>query len=367
MEAPKPITLFNDKNIKLKSFEKDNYKIDIGKSQLNQTIIIKVSYINEIISMENKYSYDELIKLIKPLRINGNIEELYSNLIELFNNNLYLIKDIENEEKLEIILSIYNNKGIKENYSLFLEPNIEDFSKNKKLIIKKVIEIENVNKKLVEENKKLNEKYNRINEEIIKIKKDIEIINNAIFFKEKNISDKLFYISSKIITHKQEINFILNKIEKQSSKKIKELKLLYRASENEGSSTLFHKKCDGITPTITIIHSKNNYKFGGYTEISWSDQTGCDDNAFCFSIDLKKIYNIKKGKRAIAGGITNGPIFYGDSYNFIQIDENAFVDRGHHSCDKKSNYEGVEKDFEICGGVEFFQITDYEVFQIIFN
>ena len=206
MEAPKPITLINDKNIELKSFEKDNYKIDIGKSQLNQTIIIKISYINEIISIENKYSYDELIKLIKPLRINGNIEELYSNLIELFNNNQYLIKNIKNEEKIKIIISIYNNKGIKENYSLFLELNIEDFSKNKKLIIKKVIEIENVNKKLVEENKKLNEKYNRINEEIIKIKKDIEIINNALFFKEKNISDKLFYISCKIITHKEEIN-----------------------------------------------------------------------------------------------------------------------------------------------------------------
>ena len=122
---------------------------------------------------------------------------------------------------------------------------------------------------------------------------------------------------------------------------------------------MFHQKCNDKTPTIVIIHTENNYKFGGYTEKSWSSSSK-DDNAFCFSINLKKIYNIIKGRKAIGCG--NGPIFYGDYYNFIQISEKY----GHHSCKKNSNYEGVENEFEISGGIDKFTLLDYEVFQIIF-
>ncbi len=80
---------------------------------------------------------------------------------------------------------------------------------------------------------------------------------------------------------------------------------------------------------------------------------------------MKKIYNIKKGTLAIGNSESCGPIFYG-SYNFIQIGSNAFIKQGHHSCNKNSNYEGVENEFEISGGEEFFEILDYEVFQVIF-
>ena len=141
--------------------------------------------------------------------------------------------------------------------------------------------------------------------------------------------------------------------------------LLYRASDNNGSGKIFHEKCNGKTPTLTIIHTKNDYIFGGYTEKNWSQFTN-DDNAFCYSINLKKIYPIIKGKIAIGGGGNFGHIFYGDDYNFIQIGKNVFLGNGGHSCNKKSNYEGVEKDFEISGGIQFFSVYDYEVFKINF-
>ena len=201
------------------------------------------------------------------------------------------------------------------------------------------------------------------------MKKEIEKINDTLscFIDKKRLNT--LKMDSRIITDIEEMKFILDKIEKQSFKKIKELKLLYRASENQGSSTLFHQKCDGKTPTIVIIHSKNNYKFGGFTKKSWSSSNPIeDDDAFCFSINLKKIYNIIKGKRAIASGDREGPIFYGDSYNFIQISgENAFSGNyiNIHSCKKNANYEGVENDFEISGGEQYFKLLDYEVFQII--
>ena len=161
----------------------------------------------------------------------------------------------------------------------------------------------------------------------------------------------------------EELEFVLDNIEKLSHKKIKGLNLLYRASENNGCANIFHEKCDGKIPTLTIIHTKNGYKFGGYTEKSWSSHTIEDDKAFCFSINLNKIYPIKQGTIAIAGGRGNGPIFYGN-YNFIQIGKNAFSSYGHHSCTQDSNYEGVINNFEISGGIEYFTILDYEVFHI---
>ena len=192
------------------------------------------------------------------------------------------------------------------------------------------------------------------------MKKEIEKIKKLSFSDniENNNNNNKITFYSKIINNINEFQFVLNKIEKLSSKEIKSLQLLYRASEYSYSGQIFHQKCDGITPTIVIIHSKNNYKFGGYTEKSW-ECTSKDDNAFCFSINLKKKYNIIKGRTAI--GKTNGPIFYGDCYNFIQINENSG-----HIGNKKTNYEGVESDFEINGGQERFFVLDYEVFQVIF-
>ena len=249
---------------------------------------------------------------------------------------------------------LFNNQGIKESYSIFIEEKEQNNEQIKKNIIKKIIKLENENKLLKNENKKLCE-------EITDLKKQIEEIKKLLI-QNNNTS----YCNSNIIKNLQDFQFVFDKIEQTTSKKIKNLELLYRASENKGSGNIFHEKCNGKTPTLTIIHSKNDYIFGGYTEISWS-HIGEDDNAFCYSINLKKIYPIKKGKRAIGGNPTHGPIFYGDSYNFIQIGQNAFLnDNKTHSCNKKSNYEGVEKDFEISGGVEYFSVSDYEVFQIKF-
>ena len=356
-ETSSPLLPIKDTIKVNKLFKKDNFTINIGKLDSKNQIIIKVDCPDEINLTSNQFSFDDLTKLIKPLKANENIDELYSNLIELFNNNEYSIKG--KEDKIEISINLYNNKGIKESYSIFLEEKEQDNKQIRKNIIKKVLQLENENKLLKNENIKLSE-------EIINLKKQIEEINKVLFQIKNNMSFDKMTINSHIITNPQEFKFVLDRIEHISSKKIKRLDLLYRASENKGSGKIFHEKCDGKMPTITIIHTKNDYIFGGYTEKSWSMKSQ-DDNAFCFSINLKKIYPIMKGKIAIGGGGSdNGPIFYG-SYNFIQIGKDAFSSFGHHSCDKTSNYEGVLNNFEISGGIEYFSILDYEVFHINFN
>ena len=356
-EAPSPLPIdINVKNER-KSFEKNNFKIFLEKNNLINHLIIKIIFPNGINIIENSFSYEEMIKLVKPFIVNENIDELYTNLVELFNIGEYEIIPNEDGERVEISLLLFNNKGTKEKYSLILKQTQQDSKKTQKLMIKKIMELENKNENLTEENKKLKE-------EIINMKKEIEKINAIISSNiNKELTKNVLTFDSKIITDFKEFQFVLDRIENQSNKKIKKLELLYRATEHNGLGSIFHQKCDGKTPTIVIIHSKNNYIFGGFTEKSWSYCSN-DDNAFCFSINLKKIYNIIKGKEAIWSGGDNGPIFQG-KYNFIQIGREALLG-GNHSCDKTSNYEGVEEDYEISGGVNYFSLEDYEVFQIIF-
>jgi hypothetical protein len=76
---------------------------------------------------EKAFSYDDLIKTIKPFRMNENINELYDNLIDIFKNNDYLIKN--EEDRSEIILKLFNFKGKKEDYTITL-PKVESNEKN---------------------------------------------------------------------------------------------------------------------------------------------------------------------------------------------------------------------------------------------
>lgn len=45
-------------------------------------------------------------------------------------------------------------------------------------------------------------------------------------------------------------------------------KLCYRASYHGWAASIFHSNCDGKRDTVTIIR-KDQYVFGGYTDIPW--------------------------------------------------------------------------------------------------
>ena len=362
-----------DKNIKnsneIKIFERDDYEIEIQNESSNDKISIKTICPNLKV-MQNSFSYKELINKVRPLAANKDINELFINLVELFDLNEYTLK--EGENNLEIILQVYNNKGVKENYSIILNEKENDTNELQRLIRKKIIKLEEINKQLKNENKNLKENNRTLSEEIKELKKSIEeiklLLNKKEGYKEniKDINYKDISINSKILSTESEYNFIFEQIQIQTKKIPSKFILLYRASENGGSGEKFHEKCDDRTPTIVIIHSKNNFKFGGYTEKSWS-KVSTDDNAFCFSIDLQKIYKIKNKEIAIYGGEEGyGPIFYGESFNFIEIGKSAFSN-DNHCCKSISSYNGVVEDYEINGGIEKFNIFDYEVFQIIFD
>ena len=59
-------------------------------------------------------------------------------------------------------------------------------------------------------------------------------------------------------------------IRKFFTKAIRQVKLLYRASDNGFCAKKFHEKCDGIVDTVTVVLTEFDRKIGGYTPLKWS-------------------------------------------------------------------------------------------------
>ena len=76
-------------------------------------------------------------------------------------------------------------------------------------------------------------------------------------------------LNSAIIKNKEQLMFLKQYIEKGKSKRIK-MELLYSATKDGGDPSIFHQKCDDISPTLTVIKTNTDKIFGGYTTQSWN-------------------------------------------------------------------------------------------------
>ena len=67
--------------------------------------------------------------------------------------------------------------------------------------------------------------------------------------------------------------------------------LLFRASEHKFSSSVFHKKCDNIADTFTLVKTEFGKIIGGFTHYTWNAVkqkyvTDEDMKAFLISFDM---------------------------------------------------------------------------------
>jgi len=120
-------------------------------------------------------------------------------------------------------------------------------------------------------------------------------------------------------------------------------KLLYRLSRDGASIFNFHSKCDYKNPTLLIIESFDENKFGGYTTGSWDMFGSIYKNAsktFLYSLTKNKKY-VKKPSAYTHGDIFSGSrdvgpwfgihdlYFYGtmnDCYSYKFSGQCAFLD-----------------------------------------
>ena len=280
---------------------------------------------------------------------NNNENEQLSNQndIQIFNSseqnkNLYAkINIIENENKnLREKIEQMNNK-----INEFNSKNQYYYSSNNNILSNMSQNIENlkaINEKLIYENNLFKKQINQIN-------------NEKIIYDDSNVG----HVEGTILKNNEEIEFLSKKIGENSDKVI--FNLIYKATENSDKAQVFHERCDQAKNTLVLIETSENRRFGGFTTCDWSGNQieKNDENAFVFSLDKMKIYDIVPGQPAIACYPNYGPIFLNCQ---IKINDDAFTNGGSTFC-KGQNYQ-TEEDFELNGGNQDFQIKEIEVYEI---
>ena len=182
----------------------------------------------------------------------------------------------------------------------------------------------------------------------------------------------LFLEDTQILQEKKELDLILDKIKvifSKQKRKFINLKLIYTATNDGDSAEDFHLHCDGYAPLIILIKTTKNVVFGGFTEkpfYSTKKRIGNkDDNAFIFSVDRMKTYEVEKGTIATCSFRDYGPVFAGFEHNNIYLFDDFFTDPG-NVAEKGDRFRTTEN-YEINLGEEKFFVEEMEIYQVLFN
>ena len=374
MNAPMPLTpetqkekMIDISQLKDKiKFKYKEYTFTIGLLLENLIFLCKSSKNNYVYQL--KETYEELINKISFFRAFNNIYDILNIIKKLFTSDKYEIKQ-ENDEVLIILIKLVDLLGEEKTHELILSKVEMDKNMKIDMIDDKIKNLENKIEELIKEKNEMKKTIDNLSKENLVIKKELDDFKNKFNSFILNSSSERVSLTnfkeSQIIKDFDEIKFVLEEIEKRSFK-IKEKKLIYRATEDGDKISDFHKKCDDVNNTLMIIKTNKNFVFGGFTQSGWKNSRGgdiYDDIAFCFSSNLKKIYNIKNPSNALHCQSYDGrPSFGSNSYVFLI--GNSFLSNNSSSTDKMVDYSGETKESEINGGQTYFQVEQLEVFEI---
>ena len=347
----------------LKKKNANEYHYHMKKFQYNELI--------DKLLLVSKY-YDDLSKIVKFIDIS--ISKQLIDLIEDKNHIKIHIKKIIDFDEVDCYLDLdklelTTDEKLKINkleYEQIIKENKE--LKNKISNLEKNINsLNEKNNEIKKENKIINEKLNNQKEEITKIKSE----NNNLQKKIISLCNFIEIFNSNILTNCDEKNKFINLIKNGiKNTELIQLKLLFRASRDGDNNTAFHQKCDNKSPTISIIQTKDNYIFGGYTEHKWDSTSICVSNkenetkkTFMFSFNKLKIYNGKNGGY-IHCGTGEGPWFCNGAgaqgNNYFKTNNSYQWELEQN----KESWEGFTEKFELVGGKKNFYVKEVEVFEV---
>ena len=272
----------------------DNYqkiKYTIQLSYNENEIIFNIKEENILNKeFESSFSLDSLIEKNPIFKVCNKIENCYDYFLRLLNNKKYsimkekntitfifLIKNVMTEKDEEMKLFL-NSKALEINSIIESYNNkIKDLKNENNLLKNEILNLKKISQEYESFKENINSIIDRkINQYINQQKK-----NENIIFSELN--------NSSILINFEEKYYFLNLIN------CKNIKLLYRLTRDGSEPKDFHRLCDNQGPTLTLLLSQNNRKFGGYLSKNWesSGDWKKDNNIFLFSIDLIKIYKLK--------------------------------------------------------------------------
>ena len=233
-----------------------------------------------------------------------------------------------------------------------------------KLEMNKMKELnEEINSMKLEMNemKELNKQINSMKLEMNEMKEFIDQLKEVDYIVGSINRNKALQ-SDKIIIDEKEKKLICDWI--SVDRKVK-MELLYKATRDGDSSSSFHNKCNGKSPTLTLVKTSNGYRCGGFTSLPWDSFRDYkeDNDAFVFSMDTRSKYK-STNSNSIYCHSDYGPTF-GDGYDLCL--ENGFLTAANSNrCNCPSTYKTV-KQSELTGGEYNFKVKECEVYLIEYD
>ena len=356
--------------------EEENYNDNINKPNNKELfLIIKLNILmkEEVLLLPLEKRDDINQKFIYSHNNTENeesekeIEDLSSHYMKLkqMYNNMVKNHDKEiNQFNLEIQELKKQNNDLKQKISILLEQvnqlnNLITKNNNYRYPLNNIQNlIDRI--EILEELKEESTKSSKKNSDGINIQ-----LNNIQVQEQINIKKlKKCFKSSTILTNEIDFDFLLNKLSKFNPTSYK---IIYKSSIDGDNIKFFHSNCDGEENVLIIIETINGLKFGGFTSIGF-DSSGYeikDNNAFLFSINKQKIYDIIPGNNAIFCNRNYGPIFCAkDNSSSYSI----FVPDGYlnnkSTTTKNCFCYKMEENFEINNGKKEFLVKELEVFRV---
>ena len=366
-------------NLQEQKLENELLKKDVetNKNEINE-LKLKIKELENIKKASNSNTKD--INEIKThFEEIGILKEELKTQKEYYSKTIEEMKKIIDEQKNEIEnMKKKYESGVGGNEKLEnkINKNAEDIKYTDQRLTKYLNEVEtiqNLNKTLlnqsntfVEQQSNILKTHIELNMEKLNSLEKKFTIKKEEFIKEydqnKYYLERLMDYKSNIIKY-DELVIIQEGIKQKLQKKIKNYKLLFKASRDGYGVKDFHSQCDNYSNTVTFVKTNIGRRFGGFTDQKW-DQSGSYKSGsygFLFSLDLKEIYYNQNSSYNIYCHSSYGPYFgSGDFY----IGDNC--NSGYNSCDSSNNcYNTNSKTYALAGHSSFI-VEDYEVYNLTF-
>ena len=301
---------------------------------------------------ENDKEFEDLsVNYIKLKEKYNEMVKNHDKEINQFNIEIQELKQQNNDLKQKINILLEQVNQLNELINKKDNNNIKYSLSNIQSLIERIEILEELKEESTKSSKKNSDGLYNLNNKEIKERINIKKLKKC-------------FKSSSILTNETNYDFLLNKLSKYNPTSYK---IIYKTSIDGDNIKNFHSNCDGEENVLIIIETKKGYKFGGFTSIGF-DSSGYelrDNNAFLFSIDKQKIYDIIQGNNAIYCNRRFGPIFCSkpDSSAYsLFIPDNYLKNKS--TTTKKSYCYKMEEDFELNNGKKEFFVKEMEVFRV---
>ena len=152
--------------------------------------------------------------------------------------------------------------------------------------------------------------------------------------------------------------------------KVIRFNMLFSTDIDGDSASTFHYYCDGVFPTVIVVLDTSDRRFGGYSTQNWCRSTIGNNYtrapySFIFNLTNKKKYKLsdQKNVNAIYRHQGYGPTF-GGGHDFNIADQ---CRSNNNSYCNKSSYNTGNTNLLGGNGTTNFQVSKYEVYQVIFE